>query len=137
MCRVWVAYPGGNITLQSWTLRPSSSAKPQPSYIPEALRKDYEEACSIRDLSPKAAATLARRCLQGMIRDFFKIKGESLKQEIDALQARVPREVWDAIDAVRKIGNIGAHMEKNVDVIVDVEPRRGAAFDFADRAALW
>jgi hypothetical protein len=28
-----------------------------------------------------------------------------------------------AIDAVRKIGNIGAHMEKDINVIVDVEPK--------------
>lgn len=29
---------------------------------------------------------------------------------------------WKAIDAVRKIGNIGAHMEKDIDLIVDVDP---------------
>ncbi|MGT2429378.1 hypothetical protein ACU4HD_12705 [Cupriavidus basilensis] len=29
---------------------------------------------------------------------------------------------WDSIEAVRKIGNIGARMEKDIDVIVDVEP---------------
>ena len=35
-----------------------------PDYIPEAIRTDYLEACSILDKSPRAAATLARRCLQ-------------------------------------------------------------------------
>ena len=30
---------------------------------------------------------------------------------------------WDAIDAVRKVGNIGAHIEKDINVIIDVEPR--------------
>ncbi len=29
---------------------------------------------------------------------------------------------WDAIDAVRKVGNIGAHMAKKVDIIIDIEP---------------
>ena len=52
---------------------PESDAKPQPEFIPEAIRQDYREACRIRDLSPKASATLARRCLQGMIRDFCAI----------------------------------------------------------------
>ncbi|MCP1830281.1 hypothetical protein ACVIHH_005106 [Bradyrhizobium sp. USDA 4518] len=28
----------------------------------------------------------------------------------------------DAIDAVRIVGNIGAHMEKDVNLIVDIEP---------------
>ena len=31
-------------------------------------------------------------------------------------------KTWDAIDAVRKIGNIGAHMKKDINMIVDVEP---------------
>jgi hypothetical protein len=54
----------------SWQLLPASSARPQPDYIPEALRRDYEEACAIRDLSPKVSATITRRCIQGIIRDF-------------------------------------------------------------------
>ena len=29
---------------------------------------------------------------------------------------------WEAIDAIRRIGNIGAHMERDVNTIVDVEP---------------
>ena len=45
-----------------------------PDYIPEAIRKDYMEACAIIDSSPKASATLSRRCLQGMIRDFWGVQ---------------------------------------------------------------
>jgi Domain of unknown function (DUF4145) len=51
---------------KSWTLLPPSSAKPQPDCIPQPIRDDYYEACSIRDLSPKASATIIRRCLQGI-----------------------------------------------------------------------
>ena len=29
---------------------------------------------------------------------------------------------WGAITAVRQLGNIGAHMEKDINVIVDVDP---------------
>lgn len=54
-------------------IRPLSRAKHYPNYIPENILNDYKEACAIVDLSPKASATLARRCLQGMIRDFFGI----------------------------------------------------------------
>src|SRR5579859_2590363 len=63
----------GNEALQTWNLIPPSSAKVFPDYVPQAIRDDYLEACQIRDLSPKAAATLSRRCLQGMIRDFWGI----------------------------------------------------------------
>src|SRR5471032_1440339 len=72
--------------IRAVTLIPDSNAKPQPEYIPPALREDYVEACRIRDLSPKSSATLARRCLQGMIRNFCGIKRDRLIDEIKALR---------------------------------------------------
>lgn len=114
-------------------LLPFSSAKHFPEYIPEAIRQDYEEACLIRDLSPKASATLARRCLQGMIRDFWRIRKSRLCDEIAALEDKVDIEEWEAIDALRKIGNIGAHMEKDVNVIIDIEPEEaGQLIEFIE-----
>lgn len=109
-------------TLNTWQLLPDSLAKPQPDYIPEAIVNDYNEASKILNLSPKAAASLARRCLQGMIRDFHGITKPTLNQEINTLEEVVSAEVWSAIDAVRSVGNIGAHMEKDVNLIVDIEP---------------
>lgn len=107
---------------QRWRLLPESEAIVLPDYIPDPIQQDYYEACRIRDLSPKASATLARRCLQGMIRDFFGISKSTLKMEIDAIKDKVDADVYAAIDAVRSVGNIGAHMEKDINVIVDVEP---------------
>jgi len=72
----------GTEPIISWDLRPQSSAIPQPDYIPEQIKNDYEEACSILSLSPKASATLARRCLQGMIRDFWGISKGRLIAEL-------------------------------------------------------
>ena len=97
-----------------------------PDYVPEAIRKDYEEACLIRDLSPKASATLSRRCLQGMIRDFWSINGRNLNDEINQLQEKVPAAQWNAIDALRKIGNIGAHMERDTNLIIDIAPEEAS-----------
>jgi hypothetical protein len=108
--------------LRTWQLIPQSKARSFPDYIPKAILDDYNEACLIMDLSPKASATLARRCLQGMIRDFWKVKGDNLKDEIDKIKDIVDTLSWGAIEAVRKIGNIGAHMEKDINLIVDVEP---------------
>ena len=62
--------------LISWAMKPQSTAKLFPDYIPQAIRDDYEEACLICKLSPKASATLSRRCLQGIIRDFWKVNQE-------------------------------------------------------------
>ena len=108
--------------IREWSLLPESAAKPFPDYIPAPIIADYKEACLIASLSPKASATLSRRCLQGMIRDFWKISKSRLKDEVDALEDIVDPATWDAIDSVRKIGNIGAHMESDINVIVDVDP---------------
>lgn len=103
-----------------------SRAKDYPEYIPPAVLDDYKEACGIVDLSPKASATLARRCLQGMIRDFWKVKADTLFNEVQAIEDKIDPVVWEAIDGVRKVGNIGAHMEKNINLIIDVSPEEAA-----------
>ena len=124
-------YVGKADIIRSWQLLPESSAKPQPEYIPKQIVEDYTEACRIRDLSPKASATMSRRCIQGMIRDFCGIKDSSLFKEIDRLRKalddhegirHVHEDTVDALDHVRKIGRIGAHMEKDVNLIIEVEP---------------
>lgn len=121
---------GGSITvgkqLQMWQLRPDSNAKVLPPYVPDPIVEDYSEACRIKELSPKASATLARRCLQGMIRDFWKVSGRTLFDEIEAIQNQIDPLTWEAIDSVRKIGNIGAHMEKDINTIIDVDPDEAA-----------
>ena len=108
--------------IHKWNLLPHSHAKPYPDYIPEPILNDYQEACAICDLSPKASATLARRCLQGMIRDYWGIVDKTLYQEINALEHKVSIQVWESLNAIREIGNIGAHMEQDINIIVDVEP---------------
>lgn len=106
-----------------WVRPRVPAIKEFPEYIPEVIRQDYREACLIRTISPKASATLSRRCLQGMIRDFHGVKRKrNLRQEIEAIKNKVDPAVWGAIDSLRKIGNIGAHMEKNVDLMIDVDP---------------
>jgi len=108
--------------LMVWPLRPKSGARPFPEYIPKPILDDYYEACLIVHDSPKASATLSRRCLQGMIRDFWGITDKTLAREINALQGKIDAMTWAAIDAIRSVGNIGAHMEKDINLVVEVEP---------------
>ena len=124
-------YLGAGRALKKWRLQPQGTARPLPEYIPVPIREDYYEACLIRDSSPKAAATLIRRAMQGMIRDFCGISKPTLLAEISELKKlveedRAPRgvsaESVDAIDHVRGLGNIGAHMEKDISIVVDVDP---------------
>lgn len=117
-----------------------------PDYIPKQVCDDYNEAALILDLSPKASATLLRRCLQSIIRDFWgitpafwnahdeirsacnvgkdKVKNVNLYQEIKAIELMggISAPVIAAFKQLKDIGNIGAHPAANVDVIVDVEP---------------
>lgn len=105
-----------------WKLLPQSVARTFPDYVPNPIIQDYNEACLIKDISPKASATLSRRCLQGMIRDFWGVKKGRLYDEIEAIKDQVDTLTWESIDSVRKIGNIGAHMEKDINLIIDVDP---------------
>jgi hypothetical protein len=61
-----------------------------------------------------------------MIRDFWGISKARLIDEIDAIKDKVDSLTWQAIDAVRRVGNIGAHMEKDINVIIDVDPDEAA-----------
>lgn len=119
-------YSNGDLLI-SYQLKPRGSAKPFPEYIPEPIREDYEEACLILHDSPKASATLSRRCLQGLIRDYYKISKDSLYHEIQALKEILPVDLWDAVDGIREVGNVAAHSEKDVNVIVDVPPESASA----------
>lgn len=113
---------GSAVSDVNTTLRPASMAKRFPSYIPRQIREDYEEAYAIVRLSPKASATLARRCLQGMIRDFWNLSRGNLHDEISALKGSIQPDLWQAIDDLRQLGNIGAHMQKKTNLIVDIDP---------------
>lgn len=57
-----------------------------------------------------------------MIRDFWGIEKKNLYEEISALKNQIPADLWASMDALRQLGNIGAHMEKDTNVIVDIDP---------------
>lgn len=91
--------------------------------ISETIYKDYDEACKLLPVSPSASATYARRCLQHMIRDKFKLKPGKLQNEISTLSSLpnpVSQEIIDALDAVRKLGRFKALPEDDVKIIVDI-----------------
>lgn len=114
---------GRDVTGKSINFVPSSLAKQFPDYIPQSIRNDYEESCKIVNLSPKASATLSRRCLQGIIRDYWEITNKkNLYDEIGAIKDKVDPQVKKVLDSVRQIGNIGAHMERDINLIVDIDP---------------
>ncbi|WLS08901.1 DUF4145 domain-containing protein [Shinella sumterensis] len=110
-----------------WTqqLWPEASIMPLPEEIPEEIRTTYRETVLVSAISGRAGAAMARRCLQGIVRDFFAIpenKRGNLGAELSYVKEKIDPDLWEAILAVRGIGDIGAHMDKNVDQIIDVTP---------------
>jgi hypothetical protein len=95
---------------------------PNEANIPGAVIEDYKEALLILNQSPKAAATLLRRALQGMIRDRFNVSGQpTLYHEIDAITDQISPEIRQALLDIKDIGNIGAHMQQDVNLIIEVD----------------
>lgn len=124
-------------------IHPKFSTRFIENEVPEPYRSEFKEATSILSLSPKASAALSRRMLQNVLHQEYKIQKRSLADEIDEFinMQGVPSHLAGAIDAVRNIGNFGAHPLKNTNTgeIVDVEPGEAewlldvleSLFDFA------
>ncbi|BDT65948.1 hypothetical protein os1_00990 [Comamonadaceae bacterium OS-1] len=98
-----------------------SVAKPLSGYVPRVVQEDYAEANLILQLSPKSAAALARRALQGMIRDYWGISKGTLADELKATEDKCDPELYLALQGIRAVGNIAAHPERDVNLIVDIE----------------
>lgn len=113
--KVTGGYGGQFQGLNRW-LAPTARIPSIASEVPPHIYQDYSEACSIVSDSPKASATMSRRCLQGMIRDFWGIEKSNLHLEIKELSGKVDDEVVDALLAFKSIGNIGAHPDRNSEI---------------------
>jgi len=108
-------------------VRPKVAGRPPiPIGVPGKYAEDYKEACLVLADSAKASAALSRRCLQLLLRDEAKVKHQDLFKEIQELLDRgtLPSHIADSVDAVRNIGNFGAHPIKSQSTgeIVPVEP---------------
>lgn len=80
--------------------------------MPDDVRKDFEEARSIIDLSPRGAAALLRLCVQKLCKELGQ-KGKIIDEDIAALVKNgLPIDVQKALDAVRVIGNHAVHPGK-------------------------
>lgn len=114
-----------NCFRKEWSLLPESSYIFLPEYVPDHVREDYEEACKVANLSPKASAVLSRRCIQSIIRDFYgvNVKSNKLDDEIKAISdSEITAEMRKAFHSLRNIGNKGAHAEVDVNRLISISP---------------
>lgn len=84
-------------------------APPANPDMPEDIRRDYDEASTILDLSPRGAAALIRLGIQKLCKELGQA-GNNINDDIGALVKNgLDVRVQQALDAVRVIGNSAVH----------------------------
>lgn len=118
----------GSYTKGAFLAFPKGVARsPLPAEVDDQnVVEDYKEAASVLAESSKASAALSRRCLQYILRQKASVKQGDLSQEIQQVldSNTLPSDIAQNLDAIRAVGNFGAHPIKstNSGEIVDVEP---------------
>lgn len=111
-------------TILVWPRTPKRAATSQE--VPQKYACDYNEACDVLPISPKASAALSRRCLQHILKDELNIDKYSLDGAIQEVldEKLLPAYLQDDLDYIRHIGNFAAHTEKSEKTgeILGVEP---------------
>jgi len=73
------------------------------------IRRDYDEASAILDLSPRGAAALIRLAIQKLCKELGQ-PGKNINEDIGSLvKAGLDPRVQQALDVVRVIGNYAVH----------------------------
>ena len=109
-------------------LWPKAAARPPlPPEVPADVARDYSEAALVLADSCNAAAALARRCLQNVLRTAGGVKVESNKlyDEIEAASSDLPSYMAGSLHDLRELGNDAAHPNRSgvTGEIVDVDSR--------------
>ena len=120
-------FGGRDISRQEYLVIPKTiSRAPLPPEVPPEFANDYNEACLVLADSPKASAALSRRCLQNLLREKAKTTKKDLFDQIQEVidSKKLPSYLSEDLDAVRNIGNFGAHpiKSKKTGEIIEVEP---------------
>lgn len=109
-------------------LFPSHKTGTQPNPdLPDEIIRDFEEARSIVDESPRGAAALLRLCVQKLCKTLGE-KGRNIDDDIAALVKKgLNPVVQQSLDIVRVIGNESVHPGT-----IDLNDDRGTALRLFD-----
>ncbi len=89
---------------------PADQTGPEPNPdIPDDILRDYQEASTILDLSPRGATALLRLCIQKICIHLGE-KGKDLNKDIGSLVKKgLSPRMQKSLDTVRVIGNESVH----------------------------
>lgn len=98
------------IWLDSTLISPESMNIHKPNEdLDEYIQKDYNEAASIVEKSPKAAAALLRLGIQKLCKQLGE-EGSNINKDISELVKKgLPIQIQQALDIVRVVGNESVH----------------------------
>ena len=86
-----------------------AAAPPANPDLSDDIRRDYNEASTILDLSPRGAAALVRLAIQKLCKELGQ-PGRNLDRDIGALvSGGLDQQVQMALDVVRVVGNNAVH----------------------------
>lgn len=57
-----------------------------------------------------------------MVRDYWGISKGRLADELKAIESKCDGDLYTALMSLKGIGNIGAHPERDINLVVDVAP---------------
>jgi len=87
----------------------NSTVEPPNIDLPEDIKNDYNEAATIVNMSPRAAAALLRLSIQKLCK-YLGENGKDINNDIKELVKKgLPNKVQEALDSVRVIGNEAVH----------------------------
>lgn len=80
--------------------------------VPNHIKRDYLESYASLHASPRAAAALARRCLESLLND-KNYSGANLFEKINNALDDMPARLRMHVHALRQIGNFAVHEKKH------------------------
>jgi hypothetical protein len=101
---------------ETWIALPKRQAIPLlHPLVTDPFRKDYLEAWTILEDSPRMSAVLSRRLLADLLEKYASLSQFSLAQRIDGFikDARHPLWIRQNLHYLREVGDFGAHTQQD------------------------